>query len=452
MRGWLDDGPLRSVIRSAGQLGTTKILGALFSVAALSLAGRALGPAGFGLLVLIHTWALGANALTNFQSWQVVVRYGSPALARQDEGPARDAISLSLALDISSGLVGMLGAVALLPLAGPSLGLKGDHILYAMAYATIIPSMASATPTGTLRMLGRFDLMAMQQPVTPIVRCLLAFACWHSGTGIGGFLVAWYVADLAGDCALWMMAVHEAKTRGLASGLRPSFKAAARLPGAWRFVLGTNASTTLGACWGPVGNIVIGMVLGPAAAGVYKVAATIVDAAGKPADMLTKGFYPEIMRHDPRTPEPWRLGIRSGVIAGAIGVLATGILLVASPFIVTGLFGSGYAGATLPLSIMTLSLAVSMACFPLQSLLYLADRQADALKAQAKATAVYLITLAPLCLWIGLAGAACANLVATLAGSALMAGPVLSAWRRLTGRRVPTAANDVDVEPHRMAA
>lgn len=445
MKNWLADGPLRSVLRSAGQLGSTKILGAVFSVMALSLSGRSLGPAGFGLLVLVHTWALGANALTNFQSWQVVIRYGAPALARKDPRPAEDAISLSFALDLSSGFAGMLGAMLLLPLVGPLFGITGDLIVPALLYATIIPSMASATPTGALRMLGRFDLMAAQQPVTPIVRCALAAICWHAGAGLPWFMLSWYVADLAGDATLWGLAIRELRRAGLSRGLRPSFSAARRLPGSWRFVAGTNASTTLGACWGPVGNLIIGATLGPAAAGVYKVAATIVDAAGKPADMLAKGFYPEIMRQDPSTSQPWRLGLRAGMIAGAIGLMATAILVLASPSIVKGLFGSQYMAATTPLSIMVLSLAISMATFPLQSLLYLADRQRDAVGAQAQATVIYLVSLTPLCMVLGLAGAACANLLATLAASGLMAYPVIKAWKRSTAGR--TTVDDIKHDP-----
>lgn len=429
VRRWLEDGPLRSILRSAGYLGSTKVLGAVFGLAALSMAGRSLGPTGFGLLVLVHTYALGANALTNFQSWQLIVRYGSPALIRGDHATVRSALSLSLALDLSSGMFGMVGAMILLPLIGPAFGIGPSLVVPALLYATIVPSMASATPTGALRMLGRFDLMAAQQPVTPIVRCALAGVCWWTGAGLQWFMLAWYAADLAGDAVLWAMAGTQLRNRGLTRGLRPSFAAARSIPGAWRFVMGTNLSTTLGAGWGPVGNVIIGMILGPAAAGVYKVAATIVDAAGKPADMLTKGFYPEVMKHDPRSPDPWRLGLRAGAIAGAAGMASTILVLAVGPAIIHGAFGDAYAKASTPLSIMILTLAVSMASFPLQSLLYLADRQRDAVSSQAISTAIYLATLAPFSVAMGLPGAALAHLVGTLASVALMLRPVLHEWR-----------------------
>lgn len=421
MRHWMKDGPLRSVLRNAGYLGSTKIIGAVFGVVALSCAGRALGPEMFGILTLIHTYALGANALTNFQSWQVVIRYGSPALARGDEETAGAAMSLSLGLDIASGTVGMVAGMLLLPLLASRFGISGDWVWVAVAYCTIVPSMASATPTGVLRMLDRFDLIALQQPATPLVRCALSVAALWGGYGLPGFVVAWYVADLVGDGMLWLFAIRELSRRDMLRHVRPGLRRpASRLPGSWHFVWTTNMSTSLGAGWGPVGNLMIGALLGPAAAGVYKVASTLLDAAGKPADMLSKGFYPEIMRLDPAGPDPWRLALRSGAISGAVGIALGLVVVVASDSIIGGIFGSRYLPAADILSIMTLALAISMATFPFQSLLYMAGRQTDALAAQAVATAVYLLTLAGLCVTLGLTGAAIAYVVGNLAVSGLM--------------------------------
>lgn len=421
MRHWLKDGPLRSVLRNAGYLGSTKIIGALFGVVALSCAGRALGPEMFGVLTLIHTYALGCNALTNFQSWQVVIRYGSPALAKGDQDTAGEAISLSLGLDLASGMVGMVAGMMLLPVLASHFGISGDWVWVTIAYCTIIPSMASATPTGVLRMLDRFDLIAIQQPATPLVRCALAVAALWAGLGLPGFVVAWYVADLVGDAMLWIFAVRELSRRGMLRHVRPGLrKPAARLPGAWQFVWTTNISTSLGAGWGPVGNLMIGALLGPAAAGVYKVASTLLDAAGKPADMLSKGFYPEIMRLDPHGPEPWRLALRSGIISGSVGIGLGLIVVTAAEPLIEGIFGHRYLPAADILSVMSLALAISMATFPFQSLLYMAGRQSDALAAQGVATVIYLLTLAGLCVAFGLTGAAIAYVVGNLVVSALM--------------------------------
>lgn len=434
MRTWKADGPLRSVMRNAGYLGSSKIFGAVFGIIAVSLAGRGLGPEMFGILTLIHTCAVGANALTSFQSWQLIIRYGSPAMARGDEATAVDAIGMSFGLDILSGLVGMTLAMLALPLLAPMIGMDGRWLPWAVAYCTIVPSMASATPTGILRMLDRFDLIALQQPSGPIVRCVFAVLAASFGFGLGGFVIGWYLADLAGDAFLWALAVRELRRRGMVRALRPGLRSpASRLPGAWNFVLTTNLSTTLGAAWGPVSNILVGILLGPAAAGTYKVATTILDAAGKPADMLSKGFYPEIMRQDPRDAAPWRLALRSGAISGAVGLGIGLLVIMTAPRIVGAIFGARYQGATMPLSIMTMALAVSMGTFPLQSLLYMAGRQTDALRAQAKATVLHLAVLATLTHMFGLTGAALAYVFGNVASAALMAMPVHDAHARLRG-------------------
>ncbi|MCV5540050.1 lipopolysaccharide biosynthesis protein, partial [Escherichia coli] len=63
------------------------------------------------------------------------------------------------------------------------------------------------------------------------------------------------------------------------------------------------------------------IVLGPAAAGLFKIAMTFFDAAGTPAGLLGKSFYPEVMRLDPRTTRPGVLGVKAGVLGGGSGVL-----------------------------------------------------------------------------------------------------------------------------------
>lgn len=429
MKHWFKDGVFRAVLRNAGYLGSTKIVGAVLGLIALICAGRALDPVTFGIVTLIHTYANGIGSLTKFQSWQLILRYGGPALQRGDERGARDAIRLAFGLDIASGLVGMAIAMAALPWLAPWFGIGHAQFPLALAYCTLVPTMAAATPTGVMRLLDRFDLLAQQQLVTPLLRAVGAGISYAAGLGLPGFVVAWYVADIVGDLVLWAMSVRELKRRDMLSALKPGLIGTARrLPDAWSFVWTTNISTSLGACWGPVSNLVVGGILGPAAAGLYKIAITLLDSAGKPADLLTKGFYPEIMRLDPASRHPWRLALRTGVIAGGLGLVVVLLLLVGGkPFI--GLFGHKYLAAYGLVTLMMLSLMVEMASFPLQSLLYMVGRQRAALVAQLAATMLYLALLAALARGYGLNGAGVAYVIGNLATALAMLVPVVGSYR-----------------------
>jgi len=428
MKHWFKDGVFRAVLRNAGYLGSTKLVGAGLGLIALIAAGHGLDPATFGMLTLVHTYALGAGAITKFQSWQLILRYGAPALQRDDEATARDAIRFAFGLDIASGLVGMVAAMIALPFLAPDFGIDRAHLPLALIYCTLIPTMSAATPTGVMRLLDRFDTIAKQQVITPVLRAAGATLAWVFGLGFPGFVMAWYVADISGDLILWGLTVRELRRRGMIEALRPGLLGTARrLPDAWSFVWTTNISTSLGACWGPISNLVVGGVLGPVAAGLYKIATTLLDSAGKPADLLTKGFYPEIMRLDPSSKHPWRLAVRTGLIAGGIGLLVVVLILLGGkPFV--SLFGHKYAAAYGLLSLMMFALMISMASFPLQSLLYMVGRQRAALGAQVAATIVYLGMLSVLCHQFGLTGAGSAYVLGNAALALFMLLPVLGSY------------------------
>lgn len=430
MKHWFADSVFRAVLRNAGYLGSTKLLGAGLGLIALACAGRALDPVVFGILMIVHTYSNSFGAVCKFQSWQLILRYGGPALLRGDEAHARDAIRFAFGLDLVSGLAGMAAAMVALPLLDRWLQLPGGWLPLAIAYCTLVPTMAAATPTGVLRLLDRFDLLAAQQIATPLLRAAGAAAAWGADGGLPAFVASWYVADLGGDLILWGLAVRELRRRHLLEALRPGlFGTARRLPQAWAFVWTTNLATSINAAWGPVGNLVVAGVLGPVAAGLYKIATTLLDSAGKPADLITKGFYPEIMRLDPGSRRPWRLALRTGLLAGAIGLAAVLVVMIGGRPLIVAAFGRRYLPAYALLRLMLVALIVTMASSPFESLLYMVRRQRAALAAQAGAAIVYIGLLATMCRLFGLPGAGAAYMVGAVALAALNALPVFDAYR-----------------------
>ena len=421
----------RTVLRNAGYLGSTKLVGALLGLIALACAGRGLTPALFGVLMIIHTYAAGAGGLVKFQTWQYIVRHATPALLHGDQGRARDVIRFAFGLDLASGLFGMVAAMAVLPFLADRFGIGGDYLWLAIGYCTLVPTMTEATATGSLRVLDRFDLIARQQVVTPALRSAGAAIAYAGEFGLPGFVVAWYVADLAGDLVLWALAVRELKRRDMLDALRPGlFGVARRLPEPWSFAWTTNAAHTVYAAWGPIGNLVVATILGPVAAGLYKIASTLLDSATKPADLLRRGYYPEIMRLDPRERRPWVLGIRTGVIAGAVGLLVVLVVLIGGKPVIDLVFGRKYLGAFDLLRLMAFSLVVQLATFPLESLLYMAGRQRAALVAQLVAVGGYFVLLDVLTRHFGLTGAGVAYLLGTAMVAVCMLLPTITAYRR----------------------
>ncbi|UPG96514.1 lipopolysaccharide biosynthesis protein [Luteibacter aegosomatissinici] len=431
MKHWFADGSFRTILRNASYLGSSNVVSALLGLLALACAGRAMSPALFGTLVVVQAYAKSVSDFAKFQTWQFVVQFGTPALARQDLARFRDVTGLSFGLDLASGAVAVVGGMALLPLLGHAVGLKPEDFWWAMAYCTLIPTMTAATPTGILRSIDRFDLIAVQQAITPFLRAVGSVLAYLFHLGFPGFIATWYISSLAGDMCLWVFAVRELRRQNIHDALRPGLLAPARrIKGAWDFVWTTNFAHSIWSARNAGSNVLVGIVLGPAAAGVFKVALTFFDAAGTPASLMQKSFYPEIMRLDPSSTRPWKLGVRSAALAGGLGVLVALLVILVGKPLIGSVFGAKYLEAYDLLQIMSAALVVSMAGFPLESLLYIASRQRAALVAQALAALTYAGLLVGLSHLMGLMGAAIAYFIGTCLEALFSLIPTVAAYRQ----------------------
>src|SRR3546814_13964890 len=93
--------PYTTLFRSVLLLGKTTQ--GLFAIVYTALAARALGLEAFGALVLLHGFIMAVADLARFQSWQIVLRYGAPALNAGDTSRFRRVLEFSVLLDLQIG-------------------------------------------------------------------------------------------------------------------------------------------------------------------------------------------------------------------------------------------------------------------------------------------------------------------------------------------------------------
>lgn len=413
MRHWFKDQHMRSLLKNSSYLGASKAVAAIAAVATLAFTGRDLGVTLFGLLILIHSYAQAASSLSKFQTWQIVVRYGGQGLAAGRPEDFKVATGFSFGLDILSGIVGMLLAMAILPLIGGWFGIPDQYMLFAILYCTLIPTMQGMTPGGVLRTLDRFDLVAWQGTSYPIARMILAGIAFAMDSPFVVYLAIWYVTRLAGDLLFWWLTWRELKRREMTDALRPTLTPHP-LKGAWGFAIRVNLTSSLTAAWGPIARLIVGGLLGPASAAIYMIAATLADSAQKPTDLLARAFYPEVMRLDPKTKRPWKLMLRGAALAAMLGVAAVLIVALAGEPLIRLVFGSQFVPAYAVLLVLVLAPLLAMISFPFEPMLYSLDRSDAPLKARIAGTLVYFAIVAPLAWRFGVQGAAAAFVVGTL--------------------------------------
>jgi len=174
-------------------------------------------------------------------------------------------------------------------------------------------------------------------------------------------------------------------------------------------------------------------LLGPAGAALFRVASTLSDAGQKPADLLGRAFYPEVVRMDLSTKKPWKLMLRVMVLASGVAILAIGLLLVAGKPLLGLVFGKAFLGAYAPLVILMLVPFLGIFSFPLSPMLYALGRSDAPLKAKLIATAVFFSAIAPLSWRFGVVGAAIALVLGNAANVAAMMLQLRREHRRVRG-------------------
>lgn len=285
------------IFRGLGLILGGKATAGVLSLGYMVIAARALGPSDYGVLVLMHAYVTTVCGLLEFPVSQAVVRYGAQAI---DEGVmARLArlLRFTALVEGVGGGVAILAIALLAPVVGPKLGWSETAQNFAVFYSFAALGSLRSAPAGYLQLMRRFDLLGIHNAVAPAARLIGAGIVALGGYGLKGFLIAWLIAAIAEWAVLWLMGIVLAR-RQLGPGFHWGEVAGvnAENPKIWSFMIASNADTTFGGLAGRLTPLIVGWLLGPAAAGLYAVGQRATVIVSQPAQILGASTYAEFAR------------------------------------------------------------------------------------------------------------------------------------------------------------
>jgi len=427
-------GPVGRIFGNLGRLLSGKAAAGVLSLAYMALATRALGPRDYGILVLVHTYAMTVGGLVAFPGWHAIVRFGAQAVAIDDRPRLARLLRFVGLVEGAGGLLAVIVAALLAPVVGRQLGWSPTAMAFAGPYSLAVLGSIRATPAGYLQLAGRFDLIGAHNLIAPFVR--LAGAMWAVGihAGLRGFLVAWLAAALAEWAVLWTMGVIVARRRlGATPILGGLTGVLAENPGVWRFMFAANADITLGEASARLAPLAVGWTLGPVAAGFYAVGQRVTVVLAQPAQILGQAAYAELARlaaGGGRGAEVRQALLRCLFVAGAVAVPVLALIAIFSREL--AVLVGGRAFATAGGIILWLALARTMLLFapPTSAALTALGRPGLSVIANLAAGVGLLGLLPPMLIWLGLTGAGLHALLTAVAASGLLAGFL---WRETRG-------------------
>ncbi len=418
-------GPFRQVLGNAGILLGGKALNGALSLGATAIAARALGVEMFGVLVLVHAYVQSIGEIAKFQSWQALLQYGTAPFESGRLGEFQRVLRFSLLLDGLSGIGGVLIAQLGVQLIGSTLGWPAARSPEVSAYSLVIVFMVSATPTGALRLLDRFDLLAWQSSIDSWVRVIGAGAAWYCGAGLEVFLAVWFLGQVAAFIFLFVAAHDTLKARGALDGFRLHARGSMTdgFPGIWAFVWSTNLNSTLTLAFTHVGTLMVGALLGARDAALFRVAKQLGDAVAKPAKLIVPALYPELARlaaardHVMLKRLVRQLALAAGGGASVLLIIAA---LIREPALRL-LIGEEFVAAKDVLLWLLGASVVSLWALPLEPLLMSTGNAGAAFRMRLVVTLAYL----PMLYWATVGGGLIgAGVVAVIGAVLMLAGQV----------------------------
>ena len=414
---------LKRVAINFGKVLKGRGIAGVFSVISTALMAHALPVEQFGLIVLLHTYVKVVKGFFNFNTFESIVKYGVPLQDSGNEPELKCLLRTTISIDFASTFIATLIGVAAVPLTARLLHWDDQFTQWAWFYTLIIITTGVNTSNGILRLYDRFDALSVQYTIQPAVRLLLVTLAWSLDGSMFMFLLAWGIGYCVGNIYMLIRGQRELITH-LATPImqgyhwREIFEWDREF---WRFIRVVYWQTNLDLIPKQLSTLLAGNLLGPAAAGLFRLAREIQTILNRPAEMLSNVLFPDLTRAWHSDESGFRkLSFRTSVIAGSTGFLIVVFAWFAGEWIL-GLIGESYVPAAPLMVLLLLAASFDLASAPLRASAYAMGNASTLLRIHILGTAVYIFLFYVMTRFTGLIGPGLASILTSLATLGLTA-------------------------------
>lgn len=424
VRLWFKDDIFRRLFLNAGKLLSANMVSAVLGFILTVLTARALGPENYGVLALVLAYEQTIGRLVSFNAWQAIIKFGSERLQADDRAGLQQLIKFGFALDICSGIIGVILAVALSGLVINVLGWAESIQNLLIVYSLLILFSLGGTPTGVLRLFDRFDLLSYSSVIAALIKLAGVSWCLLTAQDLFGFVLVYLLTGIAAQLYLVSAFLWAIKMNGLIlfpfasiRGFRHKF------PGLVDYVWTTNLNSSVRMLSRQVDEILIAVLTTPAALGLYKIAKQFSQVLVMATDPLYQSVYPELSRlWAAHNAVKFRALIRRSTLFVS-GFALTGWLLfvVFGQQIILMTVGDAYHDSYWLAVWYMLAMVIAIVTFSFQPTMLAIGLPKESFKIQVTSTIIYLLLLVPLVgWWFGIVGAAIGYIIYYIIWSLLM--------------------------------
>jgi len=403
-------------------------IAAAFNVVALALMANALSPVEFGLVVLLHTYVLAIRGFLNFRTFEAIVKYGVPLHASGDNDGLRKLLRITTSIDVMSSIVATALGIAAASITGKFVNWDTQMVTIAAIYSLTLLTTAIGTPNGILRLYDRFDVLGIWYTISPGIRFFGVVFAWFFDAQMLVFIGVWAAAFVFENIWIYLRGhreVHQHMSESIWRGF--SSRELRETSPEFRHFMGVIYwQTNVDLLPKHLAVLLAGSLLGPAGAGMFRLANDFSTVLSKPGLMLREVLFPDLSRmlHN-KEAGFHELGYRAVRIAGASGLLMV-LLSIPLGAPILGIIGQDYTPAAPLMTLMLLAATFELAGSPLRAAAYALGGAGTVLRIYALSSFVYLSLFYVFTPPLGLIGPG----VAASIGGALTLGRLLFLVRK----------------------
>ena len=273
-------------------------IAAVFNLAATALMANALPAIEFGLVILLHTYILAVRGVLNFRTFEAIVRFGVPLHENGEDEGLKQLFRTTTLIDLTSAIAATLVGVSAASIAGGFLHWDAQMVSLAGLYSLVMLTTVSNTPNGILRLYDRFDALSIFYTVGPAVRITGVVIAWSMDAGMYIYVAIWAAAFVLENSWLFIRGHLEIR-RHLDGNIWQggSWKEIRKTSREFRhFITMVYWQTNIDLLPKHVSVLLAGSLLGPAAAGMFRLARDFSSILSKPAMMLREVLFPDLTR------------------------------------------------------------------------------------------------------------------------------------------------------------
>lgn len=409
--------PMRKVLTNFGLLIRGRGVAGIMSFGSTALMARALGPSQFGVVILIQTYALLMNGLSNFRSFDAIVHFGVPAHDAGDTHRLRRLFKVCRRNDRRASIIAAIFAMIAAPFIGPRMGLQPNEVILLTVYCSVLLVTGTGTAIGILRIYEQLDALGRQMTIGPIIQFSGALIAWWVGAPLLIFVGIWALAYATENLFLHWRGRQEYYRRLGASADAEDTEAvtADEFQGLRHFLWVSYWQSNMDLIPKYASTVLAGALLGATPAGLMRLAREISGLLGKPALLIRQVVFLDLTRSWHQGSHEFKLvAYRTALLGGAFGLLFVLTAYFFGEVLLATLVSKQFIGAAPLLTMLLLASTFDLTASPLRSASYAIGYASKVLQMYVASTILYVFLFVTLTSWLGLIGAGVAACVSAV--------------------------------------